>query len=337
MPITPQHRDHFEELLARLIRARQTPIALCGGGHTCEALRPALRPGGQHIACVIDDNPAKHHKTVGGVECIPFEAALARGIKSVVITAEGNAQDALWSARARFRKAGLYVLTAPPRFASKSWDAALIDQYEHALGEAGGGNAAYLHNYPIASPPRPHEMIDAILSRLPQGATVCEIGAGTGLCTQHILPNAGRYHIVDFSQRLLHEVIEHRFAAHADRMHLHHDETATLAGVPDASIDVLFSYDVFVHFKPDLVHQFLAAAARVLKPGGRALLHFAKWNPAALASWNEHQRAAHIGTGSIVHYNHPEWLAVSAVSLGLRCEPLFDMNRWQFVCEFRRG
>jgi SAM-dependent methyltransferase len=337
MLITPAHRDHFEGLIARLVRAGLTPIALHGGGRVCEQLRPGLRPGSQHICAVIDDNPAKHGKTIAGIPITSFDDAISRGTRSVIITAEGPAQTALWNARARFRERGIYILTAPPRFESKTWDETLIDEFEYSIGQSHGSNAVYLHDYPKPHPPKPAEFINAVHERLGQGGTALEIGAGTGLCTQHIIPAAGAYHIVDFSQRLLYEAIEHRFAKHLSKLHLHHDETATLLGVPDASIDVALSFDVFVHFKSDLVHQFLESLARVLKPTGTAVIHFARWNAAAIESWRRENLPSCRGTGSIIHYNHPEELAASAAAIGLKCKVIAEMISWQYLCEFRRA
>jgi len=45
------------------------------------------------------------------------------------------------------------------------------------------------------------------------------------------------------------------------------------APVEEASLSAIFCYDAMVHFSPDLVASYLADAARVLKPGGRALFH----------------------------------------------------------------
>lgn len=340
MAIGPAERDHLVGLLARLVRAGRAPIALVGAGRTALALRPGLAAPAGTIVGIIDDDAAKHGRTIDGVEVISFEEALRRGAKSAIITATGAGQDALWNRRGRFREAGIYLLTCPARFASKPWDDALIDQFEHAMALETGRRPVYLHEYPSESAPKPSEMIDAVLERLPRDGVVCEIGAGTGLCTRWVIERAREYHIVDFSERLLYEAIEHRFAANAGKLRLHHDETATLAGVPDGSIDLVFSYDVFVHFKSDLVHQFLTAVERVLTPrppGGRAVLHFARWNESAIESWRTHHREAHRGSHSVIYYNHPDWLAASAKSLGLTCRVLREVNGWQFIAEFGRG
>ncbi len=318
MSITAADRDQFEHLTARLVRAGQTPVALWGAGRTAEALRPSFRAAPGTFVGIIDDDARKHGLHVAGLPVLSLEQAAAAGARAVILTAEGAAQDAMWARRSIIRERGLYLLTCPARFESKPWDDALIDQFEHAMGAQAGLRNAYLHQYPAESPARPHLMIDRVLECTPRGGCVCEIGSGTGLCTQWVIEQAGEYHAVDFSRRLLFEAMEHRFGRHLGRLRLHHDETASLAGVPDAGIDTLFSYDVFVHFKIDLVHQFLLAARRVLKPSGRAVIHFFDWTPAAVEVWREHHAPAHRGGHSILFYNHPDHLRVSAGEAGLR-------------------
>jgi SAM-dependent methyltransferase len=45
--------------------------------------------------------------------------------------------------------------------------------------------------------------------------------------------------------------------------------------IPSDSLTSIFCYDAMVHFSPDLVLSYLVDSARVLVPGGRALLHHA--------------------------------------------------------------
>ena len=46
-----------------------------------------------------------------------------------------------------------------------------------------------------------------------------------------------------------------------------------MPGVPDASVDVVWSFDVFVHFAPLDTAGYMAEVARVLRPGGVATIH----------------------------------------------------------------
>lgn len=66
-----------------------------------------------------------------------------------------------------------------------------------------------------------------------------------------------------------------------------------LAGVATASATALFCYDAMVHFDHVIVLQYLLETARILKPGGRALLHHSNYpgNPGGDYKTNPHWRA----------------------------------------------
>src|SRR5690606_30154563 len=115
------------------------------------------------------------------------------------------------------------------------------------------------------------------------------------------------------------------------RLHLHHDTGAELAGVPDDSVDLVFSFDVFVHFKMDLVHQFLQSVRRVLKPDGLALIHFVTWNDTALEIWRREHRPDRAGTANVMHYTTMGQLHTSARSLDLRVEQVGAETGWSFL------
>jgi len=132
-------------------------------------------------------------------------------------------------------------------------------------------------------------------------------------------------------------VIEHRFAGQRGKLRVHHDEHARLAGVPDASVDVVLSVDVFVHFKIDLAHQFLASIRRVLKPDGVAIIHFAAWNDAGIARWEKNDAAHHNGGVGPIHSVHMDWLEASSRRLGLKCRQVGDGFGWAFLAEFRKA
>jgi cyclopropane fatty-acyl-phospholipid synthase-like methyltransferase len=139
---------------------------------------------------------------------------------------------------------------------------------------------------------------------------------------------------VDYSARLLHEAIEPRFARQRAKLRLHHDERARLEGVADGSIDLVFSIDVFVHFKIDLVHQFLASIRRVLRPRGVAVLHFAAWNAEGIRRWEMHDKARHEGGVGPIHSTHVDWLRASGERLGLGVSVVQESG-WTYLAEFR--
>ena len=90
----------------------------------------------------------------------------------------------------------------------------------------------------------------------------------------------------------------------------------------DNSFTAVFSYDAIVHFEPITVAAYLKEIARVLKPGGRALLHHSVYdkNPAGVfttsANWRNYMTRdlflhfasrAHL---AILHQNVFAWGAV---------------------------
>lgn len=325
----------FERQVQRLASAGQTPIAMVGATSLLRDLCPMSRaPGGTFVG-VIDDDPSKHGRTHAGLEVMDLPSALGRGARSAIITAYGSVRDRLWAGRGPMREAGLYVLTCPCAWETKGWDDCLIEQYEHELGVRAGKRTLYAKTYPPERPVAWEWLLKPLLDRVKPGMSVLEIGSGAGLWTQHVIDRAGSYTAVDYAARLLFEVMEHRFSKHAGRLRLHHDETATLPAVPDASVDVAFSYDVFVHLKSDLVHQYLESLRRVVKPGGTILLHFVRWNATALETWKSKFAPYLRGRGDEMHYNTIDQLRTSAEALGMSVEQVGPEVGWGFLAEFR--
>ena len=105
------------------------------------------------------------------------------------------------------------------------------------------------------------------------GALVVEIAPGHGRWTEHLRRKAGTLHIVD----LCPSCIEHcrgRFAA-ATNIEYHVNDGRSLAFAPDASIDLVWSFDAFVHMEPAVIEGYIAEVARILVPGGQAVIHHA--------------------------------------------------------------
>lgn len=338
MPCSAQHVEQFERIAQRLADMGSVPFALYGAGRFTHDLRPTLHAPVGSIAGIIDDDPSRHGKRWALLPVMDLERAVALGVRAVVITAEHSSQDAIWSRRGTLRERGLYTLTCPSRFPSFHWDDAFFEHYEHGVAKSRGIDRVYALSYPSEDHRTFGNVIESIVQDSPRGGTFCEIGPGGGLWTDKLLPRAGTLHLVDQSSRLLYELLEHRYARELDRVKLHHDTTASLAGVPDASLDLLVSFGVFVHFKADLVHQFLAAAKRTLKPGGRAIFEFNRWNDSAIRVWQEHHRAHHVGSHCWIYYNSMDSLRASASALGLRVEPWgVDDGSHCFFAEFRHA
>jgi SAM-dependent methyltransferase len=117
-------------------------------------------------------------------------------------------------------------------------------------------------------------LIDDVLRRwIPQDAAVLEIGPGGGRWSEPLLERASRLVLADVSERPL-ELCRERFAG-AGKVEYVLTSGGDLAGVGDASIDAVWSFDVFVHIAPADQASYLAEIARVLVPGGIAVIHHA--------------------------------------------------------------
>jgi len=287
---------------------------------------------------IIDDSPERQGSVWAGLEVMSLDEALERGARSVIVTLEKPAQDAHFRNRRALRRSGLYTLWCPDRFASKPWDKCLIDQHHYRIAKANGRKLVWTHTYPPPEEIEKEAAFGFFKQHLRPGMTVCELGSGVGLLTKHLIDDAGTYHCVDFSDRLLFQGLEHRFAHHFEKLRLHHDEKALLAGVPDASIDLLVSFDMFVHIKSDVMHQFMASIKRVLKPDASAIIHLMQWDASAIDSWERSFKATHIGRPTAMEYNSPDSVGASAQCLGMTARavgPRQPGGRW--FCELRRG
>lgn len=90
---------------------------------------------------------------------------------------------------------------------------------------------------------------------------VLEIGSGGGVFSQRIWPKAGSLTCIDVIPRPDH------FMPSIGYIELDNQDF-NCTGVPDASIDFCFAYNVFCHLSNDSIRQYLESVNRVLRPGG---------------------------------------------------------------------
>jgi ubiquinone/menaquinone biosynthesis C-methylase UbiE len=102
---------------------------------------------------------------------------------------------------------------------------------------------------------------------------VLEIGPGGGRWSEVLAARASRLVLADVSERPL-ELCRERFEG--DR-HIEYVlcTGSDLPGVEDGSIGAVWSFDVFVHVAPVDQAAYLGEIARVLAPGGTAVVHHA--------------------------------------------------------------
>ncbi len=103
--------------------------------------------------------------------------------------------------------------------------------------------------------------------------TLLEIGAGGGRFTAILLRHARRLIAADTSPTML-KLLRRRFAQEPRVEYLQVDGTGRIP-LAEGSVDAAFSYDVFVHLRHWEIYLYLVELRRLLRAGGRAVIHHA--------------------------------------------------------------
>lgn len=111
------------------------------------------------------------------------------------------------------------------------------------------------------------------LPLLPAGTTLLEIGPGHGRWSERLIDHAGALVLCDISPNCL-DACRQRLAGRG-RLRTWVSQAADLPGDLTAAVDAVWSYDCLVHVGPDEFARYVGEIARVLRPGGAAVLHHA--------------------------------------------------------------
>ncbi len=99
-----------------------------------------------------------------------------------------------------------------------------------------------------------------------------EIACGQGRHAAHCVDQCGTLHLLDTSIDAI-ATVRQRFAAKRN-VHVHLAEGGSdLLFLNDATLTTVYSYDAMVHFEVETMAAYLREIGRVLKVGGKALLH----------------------------------------------------------------
>jgi len=102
-------------------------------------------------------------------------------------------------------------------------------------------------------------------------SVILEIGPGYGRWTHYLKDHCDRLLVVDRAGECI-DACRQRFASDA-QVTGYVNKGGSLEMIPDASVDFIFSFDVFVHIKREVVEEYLNEFARTLTPGGRGFIH----------------------------------------------------------------
>lgn len=115
---------------------------------------------------------------------------------------------------------------------------------------------------------------EVILSNIEPGKTVLEIGPGGGRWTEVLQQIADQLIVVDLTDKAI-NVCKKRFS-HCNNIQFFVNDGSSLDFIPDETVDFIWSFDVFVHIGPRDIEQYVREMKRILKKGGRGMIHHAK-------------------------------------------------------------
>ncbi len=180
-----------------------------------------------------------------------------------------------------------------------------------------------------------------ILPHIRDGMTVCEIGPGLGRWTKHVLGKCHRLYLVDYSK----VVCDYWRAKNDPRIEVIQSQNTRLPHIPNQSVDLLMSFDVFVHMDIEVVYGYFEEIFRVLKPSGVALIDYLSLDDDYSAKWfiKELEKQDTYGAPdevkrSIFRVYHKETIQLLAGALGFVFSNTEDTWRMHNICTLtKRG
>lgn len=117
-----------------------------------------------------------------------------------------------------------------------------------------------------------HSLIKHVLEpNIPLGSRVIEIGPGAGRWTEYLLQRAKHVSVVDLTPECI-RICKERFKG-SEKISYYINDGQDLSFIPPASIDRVWSFNVFVHVQATDIEQYIRQFVSVLAPGGRGIIH----------------------------------------------------------------
>lgn len=145
------------------------------------------------------------------------------------------------------------------------------------------------------------------------GGASLEIAPGHGRWSEYLIPASTFCTLVDLSPSCL-DFCRQRFAS-TSNVDFFLTTGISLPHYCSGQVDFVFSFDAFVHMAPTVVHAYLMEIGRILRPGGKAVIHHADISDLAT-----HDQSAHPGWRSAVNR---ELVRSAAKEAGLTVERQF--------------
>ena len=110
-----------------------------------------------------------------------------------------------------------------------------------------------------------------VLPNIKENSVVLEIAPGHGRWSKSLVEYASSLILVDISPSCIAFCKELFYGR--NNISYHVNNGLSLAGIDDHSVDFIWSYDSFVHMNKAVIGSYLSEIARVLRPGGKAIIH----------------------------------------------------------------
>lgn len=125
-------------------------------------------------------------------------------------------------------------------------------------------------------------LVDTFLrSNITRHSTVVEIAPGFGRWAVQIAPLCGELILVDLSPKCI-AVCREKLSSYA-HVRYHVNDGMSLPGDLTERVDLIWSFDSFVHMEREVIAAYLTEFERTLVTGGKAIIHHAARAHAALA------------------------------------------------------
>ncbi len=156
---------------------------------------------------------------------------------------------------------------------SAAWDEQYGGRYRHLGDEwCDDGTADRAHE---------RRVTDLVEPWIRPGTRALEIGPGGGKWTVRLAPRVHSLIVFDVADAMLARTRQRCEAEGLANVSFVLGDGHGLTGVPDESLDLVFSYDVFVHIALEDTVAYIDELVRVLAPGGAAIVHHAVAETAA--------------------------------------------------------
>lgn len=104
--------------------------------------------------------------------------------------------------------------------------------------------------------------------------TVLELAPGTGRNTEKLCALAKRIYAVDYNRNALDGCRQRLGTEVGDcRIEYHTNNGTDLAMIEGGTISAIYCWDAAVHFDKEIIADYVAEFARILKPGGKGFVH----------------------------------------------------------------